>query len=1342
MEGEAEENISSNILNDLVEKRLKEAQARKEFKDEGRVAGTAKERRAITAITSANLHIIEQDEIAAQRTIVKAKIWPAVDIDAEKAAGISSGAVYLKVELQKALAAAPYNSKEGRSIYVKVLEVFKELLKQCVNVDEVIATSRALFYSNTDKIIAIAPEIENADISAKGKKSSSAWRSYYSTTRQKIELVFGKRFVNLAAFSSKDRDKIDNALNYSAQSKEAADMAYKRAVEVNTIQAEKTKKELQEITGLEGQALVEKIQRYGMPVSVRSDGVTIQKYEDIVATSLTKRLAILEANIANPPVPDYLKEHPETWEWAYGKKEKKEVKQAEHKINTYPYLSHIIRKGGVDTDSIGVSTQAIKEYWGLKAVQYGNSLSDSESKKLAKYANGSFMDLEEITKIDIAALNKINELTLDFATRGTAGSAATYWPDYKVINLNKRNGDGSLAHEFGHYLDNLLAKKAGTDKVKINGHLGHMATRSGAANPAIDGIIKSLMSYITNGNGTETLTITIPAKKSTYNLYKGPYQSWQECYEYYRKRYPNDFYLAKGGAAKVAHILALFNVEKAEVTLPVGSTIVWYNSFKIGGYKTKSYWIDPAELFARAWEVYVMQKLNYFDIQNTFLQQARDYFGKVTPYAEGAEADIIVGHFDKLVQAIISVYNIPTTKDFSGPRVDYNEVNTTLGNTKPEKTEPAAKPADAEPVKQPEPTPAPMPQQNDTPTVEAGVVNYTWESLPDFAKVVSKPGTVKWKPSPTDKGLLALLKPFTVKDEKYNLRPLLTGIYFDEEEITATDSHVMVTLPNTGEVRGVYKNGIKLDGKYPNYKAVIPSPYDESGYKAENVDLLKLKTYCQAALFISNPVTKQVVFPFGPYTGHGAAKFGFNGEYLIECCEFFLKLGINSATFKYKEPNKPLIIIPNGPHKFITELALCMPVMISDKKEIGYGAEDFDYKIKLSTAYDLHTNNLINPDGSVAKFNADLKAKNAKQGNVDYNMLQLIKKVTPKNGAIPVVEYAAIIKNTIYCSNLRNWIIVENAGLADGLYSVKSGGLFISPDDLDEYPLPKDITNAKPFGIVSSTALEKAIEKGKEKVKSNDNFFSGAVGLRADGNKLFVQTEENFCSFEEAEANIYAGVIIQEHRPFENFIKSIPEQPLEIYLTYDKIIVKAKGAEFISSDVKLYTKEGQKKAKELNAEAAEVKEQTPAPTAPKVEPTREPTPEPVKTPAAEPTPAPAPAAEPPAEEKPKRQLSYLQQVTLLKGKLKAKGRKLTEAEVIAEGLKLHEARKQSAQTADEKRDGKKRLSPTTENLLRWAANPGDFELIGVDTFERTDPTADYQRTINKQKILNLYGIKA
>jgi len=112
------------------------------------------------------------------------------------------------------------------------------------------------------------------------------------------------------------------------------------------------------------------------------------------------------------------------------------------------------------------------------------------------------------------------------------------------------------------------------------------------------------------------------------------------------------------------------------------------------------------------------------------------------------------------------------------------------------------------------------------------------------------------------------------------------------------------------------------------------------------------------------------------------------------------------------------------------------------------------------------------------------------------------------------------------------------------------------------------------------------------------------------------------------------------------------------------------------------------------------------------------------------------------EEKPKqRSLSYKQQVVLMIGRVKALGAKMSEAQVISEGLKLMALRPDAAAN-DKNRTSKRRLSPTPENLIRWATNPGEFDLIGVDTIDRSaNPTSDYKRQISRQKLFNLYNIK-
>lgn len=58
---------------------------------------------------------------------------------------------------------------------------------------------------------------------------------------------------------------------------------------------------------------------------------------------------------------------------------------------------------------------------------------------------------------------------------------------------------------------------------------------------------------------------------------------------------------------------------------------------------------------------------------------------------------------------------------------------------------------------------------------------------------------------------------------------------------------------------------------------------------------------------------------------------------------------------------------------------------------------------------------------------------------------------------------------------------------------------------------------------------------------------------------------------------------------------------------------------------------------------------------------------------------------------------------------------------------------------DEASDSKKRLSPTPENLVRWMNNPGGFDMIGVDTYSKSDPTANLR--IKKEAWWNRIGIK-
>lgn len=63
--------------------------------------------------------------------------------------------------------------------------------------------------------------------------------------------------------------------------------------------------------------------------------------------------------------------------------------------------------------------------------------------------------------------------------------------------------------------------------------------------------------------------------------------------------------------------------------------------------------------------------------------------------------------------------------------------------------------------------------------------------------------------------------------EKYELREVLTGVYHDGGHSVASDGHLLIIdkvteYPAEYEQKTVQKDGTIINGKYPNYNAVIP----------------------------------------------------------------------------------------------------------------------------------------------------------------------------------------------------------------------------------------------------------------------------------------------------------------------------------------------------------------------------------------------------------------------------------------------------------------------------------------------------------------------------------------
>ncbi|MDP0928497.1 LPD5 domain-containing protein [Paracoccus onubensis] len=118
---------------------------------------------------------------------------------------------------------------------------------------------------------------------------------------------------------------------------------------------------------------------------------------------------------------------------------------------------------GVDHRSgSDVSPEQFSDTFGFRGVQFGNWVEGGRRQQDLNEAYDALMDLAGILDLPPKALSLNGSLGLAFGARGSGGrnpAAAHYEPNQVVINLTKKQGRGSLAHEWFHAADNYFSRK-------------------------------------------------------------------------------------------------------------------------------------------------------------------------------------------------------------------------------------------------------------------------------------------------------------------------------------------------------------------------------------------------------------------------------------------------------------------------------------------------------------------------------------------------------------------------------------------------------------------------------------------------------------------------------------------------------------------------------------------------------------------------------------------------------------------------------------------------------------------------------------------------------------------
>ena len=823
-------------LIEIVEERLREAQAKKTFKDsEIRVGGSRKEKAMLNKLSQftlddLNFNFADFEEATVIPFIVKSKVFPAFNF--QKEIGCTSGAAFYKSKIRDAFPAKPlYLSRPALKAYIGFGGLFYEKLLSAPTLNRVMEevgkiSAKSDYYlpkfvfgdnmSTVTEAVEILlqengvnfdlrKEFVNFDdlyqyyLEAAPKISSLSEEKHYilneyflfnlaiafmpdfvaSLTRnEKVRLPDrpNKYFLSFF-FKSRFGNIID--VHYDENEINPIKMAYSESAAKAIFQAN----EYDQLTEAESQILIQKAinplldrkAKYEKEYALAAAAKDVYEFDDLIQSEQIKDYLLLlmfdkskksgarkslrnlynitqrQTNFAKldnledkkyyisrylvtlemwiksvndqiEKIKDKFKPRSEDWSWAEkeaptGGQSTKPKKQA---IHSKEVLTHIERKGGLLIDKNRLSNiEAINDYlsitFGFRAFEYGASLPDREAKEILFHFLGAMSDISEILNLDFATLNRRCGLSMGFGSRGRGRAKAHYEPLARIINLTRSNGDGSVAHELAHFIDNQVPRldhpdnynylQYATENNNINPSGKHHRPGD-VKNPTVASVFFGIMRYIVSGN------TGISTKHQAYIDYEADASRVVEGTVYkigddilfgiraggiglenlvefidstpqYSRYFPSYEQTPKSNLFLYDYIISKLGVDKYTFKIKSERSVYFADSANVGG----DYWTTNTELFARAFETYVFDKLKNAGRYNNFLTSGEfeDETAVGRPYPNGEQRKTLYFMFDKMIEVMKEAYAIPDFQPFTEEKnIYFNEI-INISENKPEK---------------------------------------------------------------------------------------------------------------------------------------------------------------------------------------------------------------------------------------------------------------------------------------------------------------------------------------------------------------------------------------------------------------------------------------------------------------------------------------------------------------------------------------------------------------------------------------------------------------------------------------------------------------------------------
>jgi len=333
--------------------------------------------------------------------------------------------------------------------------------------------------------------------------------------------------------------------------------------------------------------------------------------------------------------------------------------------------------------TLGGDEKTLLKRFGLRGIEYGNYVDDESREYHSNQCNMAFADLSRILKISGKDISFNGRLAIGFGTRGAGKATATYHPDRKIINITKNRGGGSLAHEWMHFIDNIIGEQITQKNYEFASNQKQLFDR-----------IIQIDEFFKNTNTNED-TITNPNLKinplhralknvmdsikykideEEYEIYHGSEASsitkWpgidkyielsnynaSEAYKMIAAHYRDIKDYDKEHRAQLCNYLAMKCNEPCHIRLTENQRKT-YSEYYQRSSRNGEYWVRDNEMLARAFEAYIYDKLKRRGDFNNYLVRTIEpkyYHPYFYPYPDGDERKAINNAFDELFALIRS----------------------------------------------------------------------------------------------------------------------------------------------------------------------------------------------------------------------------------------------------------------------------------------------------------------------------------------------------------------------------------------------------------------------------------------------------------------------------------------------------------------------------------------------------------------------------------------------------------------------------------------------------------------------------------------------------------------